>query len=120
MAKGKGADQGGSRLENKGKGKGKGKEVKPLLEAKGPEATLKLKNAAPKAKDARQMRLILNPRKLIPRPPTLLSPSRASKITLLQPRHNFGSFSFTYYYYFFICNFPLLWQFAMFKMYLLS
>ena len=50
MAKGKGADQGGSRLENKGKGKGK--EVKPLLEAKGPEATLKLKNAAPKAKDA--------------------------------------------------------------------
>ena len=48
MAKGKGADQGGSRLEDKGRGK----EVKPLLEAKGPEATLKLKDAAPKAKDA--------------------------------------------------------------------
>ena len=48
MAKGKCADQGGSRLEDKGKGK----EVKPLLEAKGPEATLKLKDAASKARDA--------------------------------------------------------------------
>ena len=48
MAKGKCADQGGSRLEDKGKGK----EVKPLLEAKGPEATLKLKDAALKAKEA--------------------------------------------------------------------
>ena len=48
MAKGKRAGKGGSRLENKGKGK----EVKPLPEAKGPEATLKLKDAASKARDA--------------------------------------------------------------------
>ena len=48
MAKGKRAGQGGSWPEDKGKGK----EVKPLPEAKGPEATLKLKDAASKAKDA--------------------------------------------------------------------
>ena len=47
MAEGKGAGQGGSRLEDKGKGK----EVKPLPKAKGLEATLKLKDAASKAKD---------------------------------------------------------------------
>nr|POF23437.1 hypothetical protein CFP56_07349 [Quercus suber] len=39
---------GGSRPEDKGKGK----EVKPLPEAKGPAATLKLKDTALKAKDA--------------------------------------------------------------------
>ena len=48
MAKDKGAGQGGSRPEDKGKSK----KVKPLLEAKGPEATLKLNDATPKAKDA--------------------------------------------------------------------
>ena len=48
MAKGKGAGQGGFWLEDKGKGK----EVKLLLEAKGLEATFKLKDAAPKAKEA--------------------------------------------------------------------
>ena len=48
MAKGKGASQGGSWLEDRGKGK----EVKPLPEAKGPEAALKLKDVAPNAKDA--------------------------------------------------------------------
>ena len=47
MAKSKGVAQGSSRPEDKGKGK----EVKPLPKAKGPEATLKLKDAAPKAKD---------------------------------------------------------------------
>ena len=34
------------------RGQGKGKEVKPLPKAKGPEATLKLKDVAPKAEDA--------------------------------------------------------------------
>ena len=50
VAKGKGTGQGGSRPEDKGKGKGK--EVQPLLEVKGPKATLKLKDVTPKAKDA--------------------------------------------------------------------
>lgn len=50
MAKSKEAEQGGSRPKDKDNGKGK--EVKPLSEAKGPEATLKLKDTTPKAKDA--------------------------------------------------------------------
>ena len=33
------------------RGQGKGKEVKPLPKAKGPEATLKLKDVTPKTKD---------------------------------------------------------------------
>lgn len=48
MSKGEGASQGGSRPEDKDKGK----EAKPLLEAKGLEAALQPKNAAPKTKDA--------------------------------------------------------------------
>ena len=48
MVKGKGAGQGGSRPEDKGKDK----DVKPLLEVKGPKATLKLKDVTSKAKDA--------------------------------------------------------------------
>ena len=48
MAKSKGVGQGGSQLEDKGKGK----EVKPLPEAKGPEAALKIKDVIPKAKNA--------------------------------------------------------------------
>jgi len=47
VAKGKGAGQGGSRLEDKDKGK----ETKPLPEAKGPKAASKAKDAAPKAKE---------------------------------------------------------------------
>ena len=47
MAKGKGAGQDGPQLEDKSKGK----EVKPLPEAKGSEAALKLKVVAPKVKD---------------------------------------------------------------------
>ena len=45
---GKGAGQDGPRPEDKGKGK----EVKPLLEAKGIKATLMIKDAVSKAKDA--------------------------------------------------------------------
>ena len=48
MAKGKGVGQDGPRPEDKGKGK----EVKPLPEAKGTEATLTIKNAVSKAKAA--------------------------------------------------------------------
>nr|POF04302.1 hypothetical protein CFP56_16359 [Quercus suber] len=48
VAKSKEAIQGGSRPEDKGRGK----EVKPLLEAEGLKATLKLKDVVPKAKDA--------------------------------------------------------------------
>ena len=47
-AKGKGASQDGPRLEDKGKGK----EVKPLPEAKGTEATFTINDVVSKAKDA--------------------------------------------------------------------
>ena len=50
MAKGKGAGHDGPRPEDKGKGKGK--EVKPLLEAKGTEVALTIKDVVSKAKDA--------------------------------------------------------------------
>ena len=63
MAKGKRAGQGGSWPEDKGKGK----EVKPLPEAKGPEATLKLKDATPKAKKADPKSKEANPK--APNPP---------------------------------------------------
>ena len=66
MAKGKKAGSGGSRLEDKGKGK----EVNLLPKAKGPEATFKPKDAAPKAKEADP-----KPRKLI-----LLTPHFATCI----------------------------------------
>ena len=58
MAKGKGASQDGSQPEDKGKGK----EVKPLPEAKGSEAALKLKVIAPKVKDVAPKAKEANPK----------------------------------------------------------
>ena len=58
MAKGKGAGQDGPQLEDKGKGK----EVKPLLEAKGIEAALTIKDAISKAKDAEPKSKVADPK----------------------------------------------------------
>ena len=79
------------------KNKGKGKEVKPLLEAKDPEAapSSRIPLLRPRMLLSRQRRPRLNPKVLIPRPKTLLPLSWATKKALLRsPRHSLGSFSF--------------------------
>lgn len=85
MAKGKRAGQGISQLE----GKGKGKEVKPLLEAKGPDAASKAKDAPPKAKDAGPKAKEADLKATDPLPP-----NQAAKGTLFQPRPSVQLFSF--------------------------
>nr|POE89676.1 hypothetical protein CFP56_38064 [Quercus suber] len=62
-AKGTGAGQDGPLLENKGKGK----EVKPLLEAKGTEVALTIKDVVSKAKDAKPKSKVANPKDDPPR-----------------------------------------------------
>ena len=96
------------------KDKGKGKEVKLPLEAKGSETTLKVKDVALKAKEADP-----KPKGADPKPTNLPVSQPGNRLTLLQPRHSLG-FLFLLLmamYIFFVCHFPLSWQFSMFKMY---
>ena len=72
VAKGKGADQGGSRLKDKGKSS-----YQRLRAQRIPlRSRIRL---------SRLRRLIPNPRRLIPRPLTFLSPNRATRLTLPPP-----------------------------------
>ena len=95
----------------------------PLPEAKGLEAALKLKDATPKAKDATPKAKEADPKskEVNPKATNPLISQPGNKDDPLPAKAQFRIFSFTYCYLFiFVCNFPLLWQFAMFKMYLFS
>ena len=80
------------------KDKGKGKEVKLPLEAKGSETTLKVKDVALKAKEADP-----KPKGADPKPTNLPISQPGNRLTLLQPRHSLGFFSFAYGYVYIFC-----------------
>ena len=78
--------------------KGKGKEVKLSLEAKGSEATFKVKDAVLMAKEFDP-----KPKGADPKPTNLPVSQLSNRLTLLQPRHSLGFFSFAYGYVYIFC-----------------